>query len=333
MSAERGTVVSADVPQATEPAWDAGLPDFRRLPIRDAIRYLEAHGDPPDPRTDIDTASLVAAYPGLARVTVTDHVVEGPHGPQPARLYRDPSQPARAGLVWVHGGGFIGGRLDMPESHWVALTLASHGVSVLTADYHKALNGVHFPVPSDDVLAAWEWATGRADLLGVPAARLHLGGASAGGNLVAGVVARLRDAGRPLPASVVLVYAVMHSVLPEPSPELGARLAEAGIDPSPEHGRVLNENFVGSVEALDDPYAFAGQGDVSGLPPVYVLNADMDALRSSGEEYARQVAEAGGEVLVELEPGARHGHLDRPYSAEGCASVERLAAWLTGTRS
>ncbi|BDZ44471.1 hypothetical protein [Naasia aerilata] len=98
------------------------MTDFRRLPIADGIRYLETHGEPADPRTDIDTASLVAAFPELDAVRVTDVAIPGPHGDHPGRVYRMPGVPISAGFVWAHGGAFIGGHLDMPESHWVALS-------------------------------------------------------------------------------------------------------------------------------------------------------------------------------------------------------------------
>ena len=60
--------------------------------------------------------------------------------------------------MWVHGGAFMGGYLDMPESNWVALELAARGIPVFAVDYTKCLGDVHYPVPSDDVLAAWRHA-------------------------------------------------------------------------------------------------------------------------------------------------------------------------------
>lgn len=59
-------------------------------------------------------------------VTVTDRTIPGPHGEVPVRSYLGaaPVDPNRAGLVWVHGGGFAGGSLDMPEADWVAQQLA-----------------------------------------------------------------------------------------------------------------------------------------------------------------------------------------------------------------
>ena len=61
----------------------AGLPDFRRMPVPDAIRWLAEHGEPADPRPDVDTVSLVRRFPHLAGVTTADEVVEGAHGRVP----------------------------------------------------------------------------------------------------------------------------------------------------------------------------------------------------------------------------------------------------------
>ena len=187
-------------------------PDIRTLPLPDALRRLREHGEPVDPRPDIDTASLKRRFPHLANVTTRDLPIDAPHGRRPARVYRDATaQPTGHALVWVHGGAFIGGHLDMPESNWVALELAARGIPVLAIDYVKCLGDVHFPAPSDDVLAAWRFArSGAAELLGVGSNALLLGGASAGGNLAAGAAARLRDAGEFVPAGLVLVYPALH---------------------------------------------------------------------------------------------------------------------------
>ena len=46
-----------------------------------------------------------------------DTTVDGPHGPVPVRVY-EPAAGAsdRPCLVWMHGGGFMMGDLDMPEA-------------------------------------------------------------------------------------------------------------------------------------------------------------------------------------------------------------------------
>jgi len=299
---------------------EAGVPDFRRLPVPDAIRWLAEHGEPADPRADIDTASLVRRFPHLAGVEAVDEVVGGPHGPVPVRVYRDAAaKPTGSALVWVHGGAFIGGHLDMPESNWFSRELAARGIPVVSVDYAKCLGDVHHPVPTDDVLAGWEWARAvAADRLGVPSEALVLGGASAGGTLTSGAVTRLRDAGEPLPAGLVLVYPVVHPNGPDASPHVA-------LD-SP-HGQ-LALNFAGYAEALADPQAFAGLGDGHGFPPTLVVVCELDDLRPSGEAFAARLANADVDSELRLEAGARHGHIDQPGDEGALRTIDAVAEWI-----
>ncbi len=294
--------------------------DIRRMPLPDALRWLREHGEPADPRTDIDTASLKRRFPRLANVTTHELVVASAHGPQPARAYRDDSAVASGrALVWVHGGAFIGGYLDMPEAHWVALELASRGIPVLAVDYTKCLGDVHHPVPSDDVIAAWEYARAHArDLVGVDADALLLGGASAGGALTSGVTAQLRDAGAALPAGLVLVYPVAH-------PD-GGRPGHLPDPASPTTQLALN--YAGSAEALADPHVFAGLGSGEGFPRTLIVVCELDGLRPSGEAFAALLADAGVDVTLHLEPGADHAHINEPADPTALPTVEAIADWI-----
>ncbi|MGR0219993.1 alpha/beta hydrolase [Agromyces sp. ZXT2-6] len=291
------------------------------MPIADAVRWLAEHGEPADPRTDIDTASLKRRFPHLSSVETADIRIDGPHGRLvPARLYRDAAAAASGrALVWVHGGAFIGGHLDMPEANWVALELAARGIPVLSVDYVKCLGDVHFPEPTDEVRTAWEHArTHAGELFGVDAGAVLLGGASAGGNLTAGAVAQLQDAGEPVPAGLVLVYPVVHPNDPE---------ASAEVDPASPHGQ-LALNFAGSEEALRDPHAFAALGRVEGFPPTLVIVCEKDGLRPSGEAFARQLEAGGIDVTLRTESGADHGHINEPADPTAFPTVEAIAEWI-----
>lgn len=297
----------------------AGLPDFRRMPVPDAIRWLAEHGEPADPRPDVDTAALVRRFPHLAGVETADRLVDGPHGPVPVRVYRDAAAATGHALVWVHGGAFIGGTLDMPETNWVSRELAARGIPVVAVDYAKCLGDVHYPVPSDDVLAAWRQVKdAAASLVGVPAESLALGGASAGATLTSGVVTRLRDAGEPLPAGLVLVYPLLHPNGPAASSE---------PDPLSPHGQ-LSLNYAGSTAALTDPQVFAGVGDGHGFPRTLIVTCEFDELRPSGEAFAATLAAAGVEVVLHHEPGARHGHIDEPSDPTAAPTIAAIADWL-----
>jgi len=268
-------------------------------------------------------------FPALSDVTVQDLVIDGPHGPVPGRTYRGTAD-EKVGLVWVHGGAFVAGDLNMNEAHWVSLELAARGIAVLSLDHQKALGGVRHPVPSDEILAGWLAATDDPDVLGVPVEGLHLGGASAGANLSAGVALRLRDENRPRPASLVLVYPIFHSVLPTAGRD--AAMAAAGLPQElrfdPEFIRAVNVNYVGDPSLLDDPVAFPANADLRGLPAAYILTAEADDLRPSGERFAEQLEGAGVPVRLELEPQTTHGYLDNPDLPAAARSIGRIADWL-----
>lgn len=295
--------------------------------IQSFITMHEAGMSPKDPREDIDFASLSARYPEFVDIGIEDVHVAGPHGEIPVRTYR-PAAPSNSGLMWVHGGGFIGGDLDMPEANWTSLALAARGITVISVDYRKALRGVTYPIPSDDVLAAWTWANNELRADGID--RLHLGGASAGGNLAAGVAKRLRDDNSASPASVLLIYPTLHFELLPPS--AAGESALALLNPvarfPADDVRAMNMQFIGRSELSDDQYAFPGHGDLSGLPPVLVVVSEADDLRSSGEEFVRQVAAAGGTVRLEIEPNSTHGHLDQPYEPQGARTIARMVDWV-----
>lgn len=278
-------------------------------------------------------------------LTVTDRTIEGPHGEIPVRIYRGTAsaKPAAPGLVWVHGGAFMGGDLDMPEADWVARQLAERGIPVVSVFYRLAAlvdfdnpdaapptEGVHFPVASDEIVAAFLWTLEHANELGIDPALLSLGGASAGANLSAGASLRLRDAGGVQPRTVLLAYPVVHARLPEPNPELAEKIAALPPAASfpPELTLAMNLNYVGDEAQLANAYAFPGGHALQGLPPTFILNSDHDSLRSSGEAYASELAAAGVDVLVLREDGTRHGHLNDPQNPAATLSIERMSAWL-----
>src|SRR4051794_23511051 len=134
---------------------------------------------------------------------------------------------ARPCLVWAHGGGFVGGDLDMREADWTAREVCARaGAVVVSVDYRLAVDGVCYPVPHDDTVAAVAWVRDNAEALGVDAGRIAVGGASAGANLPGGAVLTPRAGDGWLPPALVFVYGVPHPVVPPASPALAAALAD-----------------------------------------------------------------------------------------------------------
>lgn len=242
--------------------------------------------------------------------------------------------PDGTGLVWVHGGAFAGGDLDMPESDAVARVLSERGTTVVAVDYRVTSQGYHYPAPSDDVIAAWEWSLRQSARLLVDPARLALGGASAGGNLAAGAVLRLIDREEdPLPRLVILAYPTMLDAQPTPSPALRAAL-DANPDADVFGPTALKRMYVDFLgDALQNPpiAAIPGLATVTELerfPPTLFINSDIDELRVSAEVFAASLIRAGRRVTSFVEEGTTHGHLNRPRELAFAASVNRIIAAL-----
>ncbi|MGJ0390953.1 alpha/beta hydrolase [Microbacterium sp. CGR1] len=276
---------------------------------------------------------------------MSDQVLDGPHGPLRVRVYT-PENPAGPGLVWVHGGGFAAGELEMPEADWVARSFAERGIVVVSVDYALApfprvwaaaadapeRHGVHYPVASDEVEHAFRWAVDS----GLAEGPWSIGGASAGGNLATGAALRLSHGSGPVPALAVLAYPTLHAVQDTPDAALRAALdADPEADTfGPEPVRVMYENYLGGPVDDADLYAAPGTASVDELsrfPATIMINDEVDELRVSGEAFGASLRSAGVDLDISTEPGTRHGHLNRPEHAAATASVDRFAARILAT--
>jgi acetyl esterase/lipase len=268
-------------------------------------------------------------------VRVRSETLPGPHGAVPVRIYDDAGDAVPAGqrpaLVWMHGGAFIGGNLDMPEADWTARELARRaGAVVVSVDYRLCVDGVHYPVPHDDVTAAVRWVRDNAPALGVDPGRVSVGGASAGANLAAGAALKLRDADRQPPAQLIFAYGVAHTVIPPLSADHAALMREvpAMMQFPPEATGFFNVNYLGGPLSTSDGYAFPAQADLRGLCPVLVLNAEYDDLRASGQAFTSALAAAGVDVRQVMAAGLLHGFLNLPASIGPVGDAIDLIAGL-----
>jgi acetyl esterase/lipase len=245
-------------------------------------------------------------------VEVQPSSVQGPRGAVPLRLYRSHDSNERMpALLWVHGGGFSGGSVDMPEADVVARELAHRaGALAVTVDYRLAGPGTRFPTGLDDVQAAWSWLVGAAGELGVDPARIQLGGCSAGGNLAVAAARRLLDSGQPGPSGLLLGYPCLH--FPTPAVEgLGVEELPPVLRFTPDQYLAVVQAYLGRIHDIPVT-AMPGLGSVEGLPPTLLALSGVDELRGSGELFAEQLRSVGVPVVVDVAEGLPHGHLNIP---------------------
>jgi acetyl esterase/lipase len=129
------------------------------------------------------------------------------------------------------------------------------------------------------------------------------------------------------PRGVVLAYGFFHSSHPR------ARGIQQRVR---DHRRLthsrwllntLNRNYAGSRAALTDRCAFPGGHDLDGFPPTLMINADRDAMRASGDQFATELLSAGADVEQHTLPGTRHAFLNRPHLDAFTTAIDLMASW------
>ena len=216
---------------------------------------------------------------------------DGAQGPIPLRLYRPLGAAASAVLpvlVYYHGGGWTIGDLDTHDTLCRELCNGS-GCAVVAVDYRMGPEH-RFPAAVDDALAATRWVRREAAALGVDAARLAVGGDSAGGNLAAVVAIAARDAGDLPIAYQLLIYPATDMRRVHPS---HVSNGQGYVLTSDTIGYFHDHYITDAAQDLDWRASPLLREDLAGLPPALVLTAGYDPLRDEGLDYARALTAAG----------------------------------------
>lgn len=261
-------------------------------------------------------------------VRTSETTVDGAAGPLPATVYT-PDAGAAAGplpvVLYFHGGGWVIADRKVYDGGARGLAKAS-GAIVVSVDYRQAPEH-RFPAAWDDALAAYRWLTTNAASLGGDPSRLALAGESAGGNLAVATAIAARDAGLPRPLHVVSVYPVAQTSLNTES------YIENAIAKPLNRAMVkwFVDHLVRSEDDLKDTRLQLIEADLAGLPPVSIVNARLDPLRSDGAKLEDALNTAGVPVERREYEGVAHEFfgaaavLDKARQAQAFAG-ERLRA-------
>ena len=271
------------------------------------------------PRLDIsDVQSARAISQGLQAALVATEVdeewaelVDWADGPLaledgrsiPARVYRPVMRNELSpGLVFFHGGGFVMG--DLEQEHSRCTRLAAEATCIVVSVDYRLAPEHPFPEPFDDCYLALKAVVSAAKELEINATRLAVGGSSAGAGLAAAVALKARDEGGPEIAFQLLIYPALDDRMSTPSM---LHLTEApGWDAR--QCRLMWGHYLGGHPTSVSPYAApARASDVSGLPPAYIMTAELDPLRDEGITYAMRLAQAGVSTELHLFAEAFHG--------------------------
>ena len=262
------------------------------------------------------------APPEVAQVR--DLVASGPHGDIPLRLYRplgsaaDETLPV---LVYYHGGGWVIGDLDTHDT--LCRELANGARCCVVAVDYRMSPEQRFPVAVDDCVAATYWVRREAASLGIDAARLAVGGDSAGGNLAAVVAIVARDAGDLPIAYQLLIYPATDQRRGAPSHTSNGQ----GYLLTTDSMKYFHDHYLpDAARDLDWRASPLLHADLSKLPPALVLTAGYDPLRDEGMQYAERLTDAGSQATYVCFDRQIHGFITMGRVLDEANSAVALCA-------
>ena len=236
---------------------------------------------------------------------VENRVLETEPVAVPVRIFtpRESNEPFPI-LVWLHGGGHVVGSLDSYDALCRQLALQADCI-VVSVDYRLAPEH-KFPAGVEDSFAALDWVLLHAQEIGGDAARVAIGGDSAGANLAAVCAILARDASDEGRASLnfqLLVYP--------------RTAAEEEFDSHHEYaeGYLLTRKTIlwfhdhyraTDADRNDFRYAPLICPDLSRLPPALVIVGEYDPLKDDGIAYALRLARSGNTVELAHYAGMVH---------------------------
>ncbi len=227
-------------------------------------------------------------------------------GGVPAEWIDMPESRSDSVFLFIHGGGYYRGsaRSTRSVSAWIARAAA---VRVLSIDYRLAPEHT-FPAAIEDTHTSYRWLQSK----GFAAARVVVGGISAGGGLSLALLLAARDAGEPLPAGAVPMSAWTDLA------QTGATFrSKATEDPaiSKEYLERFARLYLNGADPRT-PLASPMYGGLTGLPPILMQVGTAETMLDDTRVFADRAKAAGVEVTLEEWPEMFHGWQSQAHRLE-----------------
>jgi acetyl esterase/lipase len=217
-----------------------------------------------------------------------------------------PPENRHKAILYLHGGGFVvgGGR----TAAIMALPLACGSRSRLFSCDYRMPPDHPYPAALDDCVEAYQ-----AIIKDFAPGNVAIAGNSAGGNLAAATVLKLRDLGLPLPAGVILHTPAVDLTESGDSFQTNQEIDVVLGTPLP----ALMRLYAGGHD-LTDPYVSPLYGDFSkGFAPTLLLTGTRDLLLSNTVMMHRALRRAGIEADLQVFEAMPHsGFRGAPEDAE-----------------
>ena len=231
---------------------------------------------------------------GPAMTETREVQIPGRRGAIPARLYVPPGVGGRSpGLLYLHGGGWV---IGSPDTHDRLTRELAAGIGARVVSLHYALAPEHpYPEGLNDCVDAAVFLGTHGDRLGIDSTRLLIGGDSAGGNLSAATLLRLRAEGGPAFCGAIYIYGAFAVGFQTPSMQAWG---DRDLILSRTSMEWFRSHYLGARASESDPYVSPLHGNLAGLPPAILIVGTLDPLLSDSELFAEALRKA--DVPAEL---------------------------------
>lgn len=220
------------------------------------------------------------------------------------RVFRPVTDRVLPTLVYFHGGGWVWANVDTHD-RMTREYAAAGPVAVVSVDYSLSPEA-KFPTALEECAAVVRYVAEHGAAWGLDPSRILVGGDSAGGNLALATALLLRDTDGPALKGILANYPVSDSRFDTPSyQEFGAGGYGLNLERMSFYWDVYVPHAVDRLHPLAAPL----RADLTGLPPVLVLLAELDVLRSEGEALVEKLRRQGVPVETHTFSGVVHGFL------------------------
>jgi acetyl esterase len=203
-------------------------------------------------------------------------------------------------IVYFRGGGWVIADLDTYDASASAIARKANAI-VVSVDYPMAPE-YKFPAAHDQAVEAYKYIVKHAKGWGGNADRISIVGESAGGNLAVATAIAARDLRMTVPVAVVSVYPVATTSIDTPS-----KKQEAAAKPLNTPMMVwFFDKVLNNESDKKDPRLNLVSADLKNLPPITIINAEIDPLRSDGDMLADKLKAAGNNVTHKTFAGVTH---------------------------
>lgn len=207
-------------------------------------------------------------------------------------------------LVYFHAGGYVLGDLETLDSF--CRVMAHHADCIVLSVEYRLAPEHRFPVPLEDCYEATLWAWENASSIGADAARIAVGGDSSGGTLATITCYLAQQRGKPSICHQFLWYPGVGSAGPSESSEKFSK----GYFLENDLMLWSMQHYLNSKEEMMDPRVQPLRiGDLSRMPPTFLMTAGFDPRRDDNAVYAQRLRDTGVPVVFECVESTIHGFL------------------------